>query len=365
MTLTTERDVIETLAGKGSVTLEQLYQACEEAGVIARNEGEAALTSHPSDRVWRRRVRGALQSLKRSGRAQRVGDATWVIDGTPEQPRRMLLVIAGDPSHLELVLADAEQLLNETDEPVDLILADSPWGLGIDLAGDQNTQTRIYERDASRVVGGYVDVEPTEFAELCERWMSAAVRVLRPGAYLCAVTGPAQAARAQITAESLGLNFVNQVVIRRPFALRTTRQFSHAHTVATILCVGDTTSAGRFFATAPGLPKAESGGDYPLDWWQVPKYERRNLAKYPTMMSPVATRHLVQSLTTGPENGHEPWSSLVVDPFTGGGATAVACWETKRRFRGGDINPRALAFTAARLLDEHVWPNLTAPPLFS
>lgn len=106
--LQTERDVLETLAGRGSVTLDELYTECERAGITARDNGDGPIPQHGSDGVWRRRVRSALQTLKREGRARRVGDATWVIDGTPAQPRRMLLVIAGDPSQIELVLSDAE-----------------------------------------------------------------------------------------------------------------------------------------------------------------------------------------------------------------------------------------------------------------
>jgi DNA modification methylase len=40
-----------------------------------------------------------------------------------------------------------------------------------------------------------------------------------------------------------------------------------------------------------------------------------------------------------------------VDPFLGGGTTAVACWRTGRRFTGGDLNParpQVLSRPAAR-----------------
>ena len=53
----------------------------------------------------------------------------------------------------------------------------------------------------------------------------------------------------------------------------------------------------------------------------------------------------------------------VVDPFLGGGTTAVACWRTGRRFTGGDLNPHALRFSAARLLSEHAWPDDHQPTL--
>ncbi|MEJ7790786.1 MAG: DNA methyltransferase [Gaiellaceae bacterium] len=40
---------------------------------------------------------------------------------------------------------------------------------------------------------------------------------------------------------------------------------------------------------------------------------------------------------------------LVVDPFVGGGATAVAALEAQRRFVGSDIDPAAIATTSARV----------------
>ena len=46
----------------------------------------------------------------------------------------------------------------------------------------------------------------------------------------------------------------------------------------------------------------------------------------------------------------------VVDPFVGGGTIAIAGWQTGRRFTGGDVNPHAIRFSAARLLSEHAWP---------
>ena len=53
----------------------------------------------------------------------------------------------------------------------------------------------------------------------------------------------------------------------------------------------------------------------------------------------------------------------VVDPFLGGGTTAVAAWLANRRFTGGDVNPHAIRFTAARLLAEHAWPADRQPSL--
>lgn len=89
--------------------------------------GLDAIPGHPGDRRWKRRVRGALEGLRRSGRADRVGHTTWAIQGTRENPTRLLLIVAGATPHdFELRLQAATELLAELDEPADLVLCDPP-----------------------------------------------------------------------------------------------------------------------------------------------------------------------------------------------------------------------------------------------
>lgn len=350
----TERDVIETLRGR-AVTIDEIYAACEAAAVVSRSGG-AEVVHGRTDTRWRRRARGALQSLRRSGRAERVGDGTWLIRGTVAAPRNLILIVAGDPSRMELVLASAERLLHECDETPALILADPPWGLGIAATGrpdHRDNGERLYARNPVHLVGGYVDVEPADYREFSQRWIEAAAAVLPVAAYLAVITGPGQCARVQVTAEDAGLTFVNQIIVPRPFALATSRRFSHAHRVVTVLCRGPEVSRRRFFAVPTDLPKARSGRDYPLDVWpDVGKHERRNQVRYPTMLHPVVPSRLIRALTPGDDNGGRAGESLVVDPFVGGGETAIAAWRCRRRFLGGDLNPKALTLTAARLSRE-------------
>ena len=353
--LRTERDVIETLAGR-TVSVEDIYAACETAGVHVRDDGTDIIHGR-SDTRSRRRARCALQALRKAGRAQRVGEGTWIVDGDlhADSPTRLVLVLAGAPSRAELVLSTAERLLRECDEAPALILADPPWALGINNSGraDRDNGERVYARNPEHLVGGYTDVDPRDYAEFSQRWIEAAAAVLPAGGYLAIVTGPGQSARVQIAAEDAGLTFVNQIIVPRPFALPTSRRFSHAHTVATILCRGVEQAKGRFFSVPADLPKAKSGRDYPLDvWGDVGKHERRGLVRYPTMLHPAIPARLISALTPGPDNGGRPWQSLVVDPFLGGGESAIASIRLQRRFLGGDVNHRALHLTAARISTE-------------
>jgi DNA modification methylase len=354
--LRTERDVIETLAGR-TVTLDEIYDGCRDARITDRDDGHAPIAGHGGDTVWRRRVRNTLQSLRRQGRAERVGPGQWIIDGSRSRPERSLLIVSGDVHDFELVLADAATTIRTSDEPFDLVVTDPPWALEVTSLPDSGVDRieHAYVRDSSKVVDGYHEVPAHQYREFTERWIAAAAGAIRPGGYLAVITGPTGAARVQCAAEDAGLTFMNSISVRRPFAMRTTRKFAHSHTVVTILHAGPYTSPDRYFTAPADLPKAASGRSYPLDvWTDVPKFERPGLVRYPCGgLHPVIVRRIVHALTRGPEAGYAPWHDRICDPFLGGGTTATVALDEQRRFRGGDLNPNSLRFTMARLAAEH------------
>lgn len=236
--LRTEADLLRTLAG-GTYTLPELYQRAKEVGLADRPGGRRVIQD--GQEQYKRRVRTALQALKRQGRARRVGEgqAAWLIEGTTQRPHRALFVwLPGDPSQVELVLGDAARILARAQEPIDLIVADPPWALGRARRG--SAYRRVYGRRHEQVVDGYVEVDPGEYAEFTARWIAAAGAALRPGGYLAVVTGAQQAARVQVAAEDLaGLTYVNSIAVARRFGLYTTRRFVHQHHRVTLLTRGE------------------------------------------------------------------------------------------------------------------------------
>lgn len=356
MALKTEADVVRSLAGK-AVTIDEVYDACERAGVTMRNGGHDPIPSHTGDRVWRRRARNALQAMKRSGLAERVGRGVWLIDGTRDEPERMLLVLPSTCHPIELVLGDAERFLREQDEPIDMVIADPPYGLYDGHHSERDTKAeRVYNRDAAMVVDGYVE-ETGPYGEFTHRWMTAARDALLPGAHLVVITGTSKAWHVGHAAHDLGLTEVCQIAVQRRFALATSRRPSYAHWVVSIFCIGSLYSKLRFFHVPPELPTARSGRPYPLDVWAgdaaPPKAERRGLLRYRNALPVELPDRLIRMLTPGPDNGGLPWEALVADPFLGSGTTAVACLRQQRRFVGADLNPQSLRFTAARLNEEN------------
>ena len=324
--------------------MQELYRRAEQAGLTARPGARDVIQDGKEQ--YKRRVRSALQSLKRQGRARRVdgGQATWLIEGCTARPRRALFVwLPRDPAQLELVLGAATDVLRAADEPIDLVVADPPWALG--RADASAGYRRTYRRDHSKVVAGYVEVDPAAYADFTAQWIAAAGAALRPGGYLAVITGAQQAARVQVTAEDAGLTYVNSIAAIRRFGLYTTRRYVHQHHRITLLTKGALDSPLRVFHRPNEMPRGRTGHIYAVDvWTDLPEERRPGLLRYDNALSPALVSRVVRSTTNE--------GDLVADPFLGSGTTAVSCLQERRRFYGGDVNPHSLRFTMARILAE-------------
>jgi hypothetical protein len=235
--LATETDVLRTLA-HGTYTLGQLYAICAERCDVSRDGGGEEVPGHRGDLRWRHRLRGGLQTMRRHGLADRIGQTAWAIRGTATAPTRLLLIVAGaTPAEFELRLQEAVELLAELDEPADLVLCDPPYGLGRG-EGLHYADGNGYRRDDSQIAGGYVDVEPARYAEFTRTWVQAATAALRGGGQLAVFTGPQRAAIVQCAAEDAGLRWVSSIAAGRQFPIATQRHPSPAHWVLTIMVHG-------------------------------------------------------------------------------------------------------------------------------
>lgn len=351
--LRTEAQFLRTLKA-GTYTIPELYAQCEAGADIARNGGLAPPDAqHPTDTVWRRRLRGALQTYRASGGALHGGRSIWIIHGTRETPKTLVLVNPdGTLANVELHLCTAVQLLENLDEPADLVICDPPYGLG--RGSGASSDQRIYRRDQTKVMPGYVDVDPARYSEFTRQWVTAAARALRPGGQLTAITGPQRAAIVQVAAEEAGLEWVASIAAFRHFALRTSRRFSCSHWRITVMCRGPATSRRRVFQVPADLAKSRSGGDYPLDWWpENGRADRYGALRYDNGLPGRLVGRVIEA--------HSNPGELVVDPCCGGGASTIEARRLGRRYVGADVNPHALRYAAARLLSEHVWPEEHKP----
>lgn len=357
--LATEADVVRTLKD-GTYTQQDVYDACEQRTDTSRDGGHDPVPGHrhAGDLRWKRRARGALQTARREGRARRV-DGKWLIQGTPQRPVRLLLIIAGATQReFDLRLQAAAEMLADLDEPVHLVLADPPYALGRG-EGRHFADGNGYRRDASRIVGGYVDVDPARYADFTAEWVTAAAAALRPGGQLAIITGPQRTGIVQCAAEAAGLTWVCKIAAERTFPLWTITRPAMAHWDISVLVRGALTHPQRVFNPPEDMPKARSGRLYPLDWWPAEfngRSDRPGLLRYDNCL-PIRMVLRVVRMLTNP-------GAHVAEPFTGGGSGLIACYKAGRQYTGCDVNYKAIRFAAARLLDEHIWPAEMTPALF-
>jgi hypothetical protein len=348
--LRTEADLLRAL-DEGTYVLPVLYRMAEEAGFADRPGARDVLRD--GQERYKHRIRSALQTVKRQGLARRVcdGEPGWLLTGTRATPRRALFVwLPADRCQLELVLGAAAQVLAQADEPMDLIVADPPWALH--RGRPDAAYRRVYGRSHDQVLDGYVEVTSDRYGEFTAEWVTAAASALRPGGYLAIITGPQQAARAQVIAEDVaGLTYVNSIAAVRRFGMYTTRRFVHQHHRVTLLTKGPLTSSQRVFHRPAEMPRGRSGEIYAVDVWDdLPEERRRGLLRYDNALPGAMISRIIRATTN--EN------NLVGDPFLGSGTTAIECLKERRRFFGGDLNPNSLRFTMGRILNE-VLPTLT------
>jgi DNA methylase len=164
----------------------------------------------------------------------------------------------GHDTQIELHVANAVQLLNRIEEPLDLVLCDPPYGLG----WDKRATRHQYARNEQQVLDGYQDVPPEHYMEFSRRWIAAAAAALRPGGQLVIVNGPQRAAHVQLAAEEQGLDWVCTIAARRNFIAASTRRPTHGATAAV-------RPAGSLAASARTRREARTArplGSTPTSW---------------------------------------------------------------------------------------------------
>jgi hypothetical protein len=299
----------------GTYTLSQIYKAVQSAGpsVTQRNSGNDIVWG-ASDSRWKHRVRGALASAKRRGTSQRVGPGVWLLRGTPKRPRGAILISLDPGGDIELRVQTAAELLQTLDEPADLVLADPPYKLGVGQGIQRDYGLRCYQRDPSWVMGGYQEVpDELSWEAFLSQWIPHAANAIRPGGYLARIG---------------------------------------------LFTKGPLNSPARVFNCPPELPRPRNGRSYPHDIWPigyVPKAESRNTLKYANTLPTKLVDHIVGATTRPLDPCRKP--DLVVDPFLGGGTSAIVAKNRGLRFVGGDTNYGAVRFTMGRLSETQLSPS--------
>lgn len=201
-------------------------------------------------------------------------------------------------------------------ESIDLVIADPPFGIG--FTGKYETQ-RFYNRDSSKVVDGYHEIDPEDYISFSEAWISEIYRVLKETGSAWIISGWTNLRHVENAIARAGFETINHLIWHYAFSPRTERKFSSSHYDLLYVCKNP---KKRFFNLIE---------PYPLDVWIINRVWSTGL-KNGTKL-PIALVQRMIDFSSRP-------GEIILDPFMGNGTTAQAAKGSFRHFLGFEINEK-------------------------
>lgn len=223
-------------------------------------------------------------------------------------------------------------------ESVDLIITDPPYGI------DGDKLHRHYNRDESYVVGGYVEIPGSQYAEFSDRWIREAARVLRPGGAIYVVSGYTNLCEVILALRGAHLTEVNHLIWKYNFGVYTRRKFisSHYH-----ILYYEKPGGHRTFNLEARFGKNETSGkgssnyEDREDVWAIKREYKPGQLKNKNELPESLLLKMIQYSSNE--------SDLVVDFFMGGGSTGRVACGLNRRFTGFEISSTAFDHATAAI----------------
>lgn len=213
------------------------------------------------------------------------------------------------------------------DESVDMVATDPPYSSGGPFRGDRMaTTTRKYVGTDVALPRPDFDGDNRDqraYVAWCHLWMSECLRVLKPGRLMCVFTDWRQLPSVTDAIQAAGFVWRGTVVWDKTEGVRP--QLGRFRAQAEFVVWGSRGPMPNEGRVAPGVFRYSRGAE-----------DRQHATGKPVAL-------MRDLLTLCPERG------LVLDPFTGGGSTALAAVESGRRFVGCEVNRRIFDLAVKRL----------------
>ena len=108
-------------------------------------------------------------------------------------------------------------------ESVDLIFTDPPYGIkGAEL-------DKHYNRDESKVVLGYIDIDKNDYAEFCVDWIKECSRILKPNGSIYIVSGYSNLHHILNALHATKMREINHIIAEYTFGVYTKNKWVSSH----------------------------------------------------------------------------------------------------------------------------------------
>jgi site-specific DNA-methyltransferase (adenine-specific) len=222
---------------------------------------------------------------------------------------------------------------------VDLIITDPPFAI------DFKAKRSNYNRTGGRVLDGYNEIKPCDYAAFSADWMRLAARCLKESGSMYVFSGWNNLKDILVALDETGLTLVNHIIWKYQFGVVTRRKFVTSHYHCLYTCIDDTKRKFFPYSRYSREQRDPDGGSAHYrdkeDVWYIKREYWTGKKKTPTKLPAELIRKILMYSS-------EP-GDVILDPFLGSGQVAVVSKMENRRFIGFEIVPEYFRFARERL----------------
>lgn len=224
----------------------------------------------------------------------------------------------------EIYCGNSLALLNDIDdESIDLIITDPPFAI------DFREKKSNYNRDSSKVIPGYVEIDKEHYREFMECWLSTAAWKLKPTGSMYLISGWTNLCDVLNAVNYARLHVQNHIIWKYQFGVFTKKRYvtSHYHIL--------------FLTPSTGGYTFNKIDHYPEDVWDIKRvYHPREMKTPNKLPEELVDKMILYSSNIG---------DLVLDPFAGSGVVLRRALALGREYIGIEIVPEYVEFAKEQI----------------
>jgi len=222
---------------------------------------------------------------------------------------------------------------------VDLVITDPPFAI------DFKASRANYNRQASRVLEGYNEIEGDDYLTFTLDWLSQAVRVLKDSGSMYIFSGWNHLKEILIAVDECSLTTVNHIIWKYQFGVVTQRKYVTSHYHCLFVCKDDRQRRFYPYARFDKAARTAGGGSAHYrdkeDVWNIQREYWNGDQKTPTKLPAEIIKKILAYSSQK--------NDVVLDPFLGSGQVAVVSKMEGRRYIGFEIVPEYYEFALERI----------------
>ena len=225
------------------------------------------------------------------------------------------------------------------DNKIDLVITDPPFAINF------KSKKANYNRNASRVLSGYNEIESKNYYNFTYNWMSQINRILKKSGSMYVFSGWNNLKDILIALDNNGFTTINHIIWKYQFGVVTSKKFVTSHYHCLYVCKNN--NERKFFPYSRFDKNAKTTDGKSLhyndkeDVWNIKREYWTGDEKTPTKLPAEIIKKILEYSSEEKD--------VVFDPFLGSGQVAVVSKMLKRKYIGFEIVKEYYNFAKKRL----------------